>query len=166
MNRWAEQSLATRNSFIKLLNEGRYTILNFSLTYFVLFFCGLWQEGFSFFLCLWQLLHLSSFLLCQSPLLPNEAMWKCENVGLGEKNWEKISPLSILSFLRHHKLSSSNGQHNCCKIKPWYEKVVMGGELKKNTSFCFPSSSPTGEAAGLVIRRLAIHYDVSLTKIH
>ena len=38
MNRWAEQNLATRNSFIKLLNEGRYTILNFSLTYFVMFF--------------------------------------------------------------------------------------------------------------------------------
>ena len=42
----------------------------------------------------------------------------------------------------------------------------MGGELKKNASFRFPSSSPTSEAAGLVIRGLAIHYDVSLTKIH
>ena len=45
------------------------------------------------------------------PIMP------CVNVGLGEINWEKISPLSILSFPRHHKLSSSNGQHNCCKIK-------------------------------------------------
>ena len=42
----------------------------------------------------------------------------------------------------------------------------MEGEFQKNTSFRFPSSPPTGEAAGLVIRRLAIHYDVSLTKIH
>ena len=159
MNRWAEQSLPTRNSFIKLLNEGRYTILNIFCNGFA---CGLWKECFPFFLCLWQLFHLSSFLLCQSPLLPNNTMWKCR---VGWKKLSKNIPSLHFKFPTPSKIVI-NGQHNCYKIKPWYEKVVMGGELKKNTSFRFPSSSPTSETAGLVIRGLAIRYDVSLTKIH
>ena len=43
--RWAEQSLATRSSFIKLLNEGRWSIISRHTNIFLIYFCLLcWKR--------------------------------------------------------------------------------------------------------------------------